>query len=75
MGIIVCHCLASSLQAEERNMIYNSRMVSSGVNGDFPDGWSMVEHPTKPIWKPTSDGLGRTALFVNNGEGVSSCDI
>ena len=65
----------TGLWAEERNMIYNSRMASSGVNGELPDGWSKVDHPTKVLWKPTEDGKGRTALFVNNGSRVSSCDI
>ena len=65
----------TALFAEGRNMIFNSQMQSSGVNGDFPDGWSAVIHPIKVLWKPTDDGKGRTALFVNNGERVSSCDI
>ena len=57
------------------NMIYNNAMYSSGVNGEFPDGWSAVYHKVMPEWKKSADGKSRTVLFVNHGENAASSDV
>ena len=57
------------------NMIYNNAMYSSGVNGEFPDGWSAVYHKVMPQWKKSADGKSRSVLFVNHGENAASSDV
>lgn len=58
-----------------RNMIFNSNMYSSGINGEFPDGWSAVYHMNMPEWKQSADGKSRTAIFVNNTDRRMNSDI
>lgn len=47
----------------EESVLANSRMLASGINGDFPDGFTPKENPTPTIWRKYKPNNGRSALF------------
>ena len=75
-AIVSLMLVAAFCTGETNNLIYNSRMVCTSLDGRFPDGWSPTVSSHPVLWKPTEDGRGRIACFVNRtGASGVSCSV
>ena len=55
------------------NMVINSKMVCTGVNGKHPDDWTQRKTVTPVVYRNNAPGGGRSVLFANPGKIRNGC--